>query len=165
VCEFFFGAIFKYLKQRSPFMAILRLWSLLATYLFYFISFLCFRAGVRFSMSQDLFRQIGEKLESLFKKRLHFSLWIKCMASQRIIFLGGAFRHFVKNVFKKEYSVINSFLWKPKKIATIAANNMKGCFSFFILSYFEYPQIWLNIPVDYYHHLSNITKLILKNKF
>ncbi len=36
---------------------------------FILIYFLCFRAGVRFSMSQDLFRHIGEKLQSLFPKK------------------------------------------------------------------------------------------------
>jgi hypothetical protein len=34
---------------------------------------------------------------------------------------------------------------------------MKGCF-FFLVSHFEYCQIWLNILVDD-HYLSNITKL------
>jgi hypothetical protein len=99
-------------------MAILQLWSLLATYLFYCISLLCFRAGMRFSMSQDLFRQIGEKLESLFKKKLALFIVDKTHGESQPVnyFLGRRiFAILWKNVFKKEYSVINFVLWKTKK--------------------------------------------------
>jgi len=41
---------------------------------------------------------------------------------------------------------------------TTTAYNMKGCLRFFLFSYFEYCQIWLNIHMDDCH-LSNITKL------
>jgi hypothetical protein len=70
-----------------------------------------------------------------------------------ILFVAN-FRHFVKNISKKQYSVENSlFIWNKilqkkeyftKKIAKITsiAYNRKGCVSFFFLiSYFEYYQI------------------------
>jgi len=69
---------------------------------------------------------------------------------------------------KKEYSVANSkslffnhfAKTKSPKISTIAYN-MKGCLRFSI-SYHKSRHIWLNIlMIDC--HLSNITKLILKN--
>jgi hypothetical protein len=122
-------------------------------------------------VSQDLFRQIGDKLEFLFKKSLHFFIVDKTHGESQpvILFYFGVthFRHFVKNVFQKEYSVINSFLSKtkknPKKLPQLQQTICKGV-SVFILSYFEYRQIWLNTYLMDYHHLSNITKLILKNQ-
>jgi hypothetical protein len=73
-------------------------------------------------MSQDLFRQIGEKLESLFKKSLHFFIVDKTHGEWQPVnfnfFWVTHFHHFVKNVFKGV--------------------------SVFMLSYFEYRQIWLN---------------------
>jgi hypothetical protein len=48
------------------------------------------------------------------------------------------------------------------KITTIA-NNMKGVLKIFLLSYFEYYQIQLNIHMGE-GHVSNITKLKKKKK-
>jgi hypothetical protein len=69
---------------------------------------------------------------------------------------------------KKNISVINSFLWKTKSLKNQKKSKKKlpqlqqtiwKDVSVFILSYFKYRQIWLNMPVDY-QHLSNITKLV-----
>ncbi len=49
-----------------------------------------------------------------------------------------------------------------QKTAT-TAHNMKRVLKIFLLSYFEYCQIWLNIHMDDCH-LSNITKLKKKKK-
>ncbi len=119
VCESVFGQFFYTLSTDR------RLWRFfncdrysLPIY-FYFISFLCFRAGVRFSMSQDLFRQIGEKLESLFQKSLALFIVHKTHGeSQPANYFFGwrIFAILLENVFKKEYSVINSFLCKTKSL-------------------------------------------------
>ncbi len=50
-----------------------------------------------------------------------------------------------------------------QKIATIAYN-MKGCLRFFfLLSYFKYRQIWLNIVMDD-HHLNNTQNIVFLKK-
>jgi hypothetical protein len=40
------------------------------------------------------------------------------------------------------------------------AYNMKRCLRFFLVSYFEYHQIWLNILMDSHNFLSIITILV-----
>ncbi len=71
-------------------------------------------------------------------------------------------------IFLVANEIFSHNLWKTfaknnikilKKIST--AYYMKKVFNSFLLSYFGYCQIWLNILMDH-HHLSNITKL--KNK-
>jgi hypothetical protein len=76
------------------------------------------------------------------------------------VVFGGKFRHFEKNIMKKEYFVTNSPFYEKKtsfeellKIVTIAYK-MKGQ----LIVYFKYHQSWLNRIMDD-HHLSKITKL------
>jgi hypothetical protein len=62
---------------------------------------------------------------------------------------------YVKRV-RKRFSFFLSGALLECKSPTLP--NMKGCFRFSLLSYFEYRQIWLNVLMDQCH-LSNIKKM------
>jgi hypothetical protein len=80
------------------------------------------------------------------------------------------FRHFVKIIFFKN-PVTHSLSYKKSQNTNFLnieiAKNFHNCLQYesmlkiFLLTYFEYSQIWLNMLMDHCH-LSNITKL--KNK-
>jgi hypothetical protein len=68
---------------------------------------------------------------------------------------------FEKRIFYKKFPVLKKIasfnFFKSPEIATIANNLKRRLRFFFLLSHFEYSQIWLNILMDD-RHLLNITK-------
>jgi hypothetical protein len=89
---------------------------------------------------------------------------IKKHCFQEAIFFVANFRHFVKKVFEKEYSVTNS-LFKKKIV-----KNHHNCLRYervlriLCFNIFKYRQICLNIFMDY-RCLSNIPNLRKKHCF
>ncbi len=112
-------------------------------------------------------KQVGfKKFEGLFTK---WTLWDTMVAP--LIYFVGIFCYFSKSIFKILYFVTNSMFFpkknihqKPKEIAKSCHNcvQYESVLKIFLLSYFEYHQICLNIFMDD-HHLSNITKLKKKH--
>jgi hypothetical protein len=79
---------------------------------------------------------------------------------------------FAKTGLEEEYSVTNSHFFgrknpkKKKKLQNLPQTciQQEMVLKMFLLSYFEYHQIWLNILMDDIRHLSKITKLQKEKK-